>query len=145
VTFDLFLVNCGVARRGLAYGSKYHQNGLVLVQPRTALYFRFLFFLCKTGKCKVRGVAITAAQHTTVSNAAINACDVVGGTHLGYILDPMACNYDPATDVNVLCAASGGTNVTAGCVSIAQATAYNKFWYGVISISVQNTVLENKG
>jgi feruloyl esterase len=76
------------------------------------------------------GVAITAAQHTTVSNAAINACDVVGGTHLGYIPDPMACNYDPATDVNVLCAASGGTNVTAGCVSTAQATAYNKFWYG---------------
>ena len=76
------------------------------------------------------GVAITAAQHATVSNAAINACDVVGGVHLGYVPDPTACRYDPTTDAAVICTADGGANATAGCVSPAQALAFNKFWYG---------------
>lgn len=76
------------------------------------------------------GVAITADQHTTVSNAAINACDMVGGVHLGYVPDPAACRYDPTTDAAVICTADGGSNATAGCVSPAQALAFNKFWYG---------------
>ncbi|KLN53592.1 tannase/feruloyl esterase family alpha/beta hydrolase [Variovorax paradoxus] len=76
------------------------------------------------------GVSITAAQHTSVSNAAINACDVVGGVHLGYVPDPAACRYDPTTDAAVICSADGGTNATAGCVTPAQALAFNKFWYG---------------
>lgn len=76
------------------------------------------------------GVAVSVAQHTTVSNAAINACDVVGGMHLGYIPDPTACSYDPTLDLGVLCTANGGTNATAGCVTPVQAMAFNKFWYG---------------
>ena len=76
------------------------------------------------------GVAITAAQHASVSNAAINACDMVGGVHLGYVPDPASCRYDPTTDAAVICTADGGTNATAGCVTPAQALAFNKFWYG---------------
>lgn len=76
------------------------------------------------------GVNLTSAQLGLVSNAAINACDVVGGQHLGYIPDPSQCTYDPTKDVAVLCAASGGTNATASCVSTVQATAINKIWYG---------------
>jgi len=75
-------------------------------------------------------VNLTTAQLTLVSNAAINACDLVGGQHLGYIPDPSQCTYDPTKDVAVLCAASGGTNATASCVSTVQATALNKIWYG---------------
>ncbi|MEO6320050.1 MAG: tannase/feruloyl esterase family alpha/beta hydrolase [Polaromonas sp.] len=79
------------------------------------------------------GVLPTTAQHALVSNAAINACDVVNGQHLGYIPDPMQCKYDPTTDASVLCAANGGTNATADCVTPLQATAFNKFWYGQTS------------
>ena len=77
------------------------------------------------------GVPLTQAQQDLVSNAAINACDVVGGQHLGFILDPAACRYDPTNDPGVICTANGGTNATADCVTPVQATAVNKIWYGM--------------
>ncbi len=77
------------------------------------------------------GVAPTQAQQDLVSNAAIAACDLVGGQHLGYVLDPQSCSYDPTTDASVLCTADGGSNATAACVSKAQARAINKIWYGM--------------
>jgi feruloyl esterase len=76
------------------------------------------------------GVPLTAAQLNLLGNAAINACDVVGGQHLGYIEDPSECRYDPTHDASVLCTSSGGTNTTASCVSATQAQAMNKLWYG---------------
>jgi feruloyl esterase len=76
------------------------------------------------------GVPLTAGQLNLMGNAAINACDVVGGQHLGYIEDPSQCRYDPTLDASVLCTASGGTNTTANCVSATQAQAMNKLWYG---------------
>jgi pimeloyl-ACP methyl ester carboxylesterase len=44
------------------------------------------------------GRALTKRQLDLVSNAAISACDVVGGEHLGYIVDIAACRYDPTQD-----------------------------------------------
>lgn len=79
------------------------------------------------------GTPLTTAQQDLVSNAAIAACDVVGGQHLGYILDPSSCTYDPTVDANVLCTSSGGTNGTAACVTTVQASAMNKAWYGMTS------------
>lgn len=79
------------------------------------------------------GVGLTAGQMSAVSNAAISACDLVGGQHLGFILDPSTCSYDPTTDPSVLCAANGGTNTTANCVMPAQAAVFNKIWYGQTS------------
>jgi hypothetical protein len=79
------------------------------------------------------GVSLTSGQLTLLGNAAINECDVVGGQHLGYIPDPSQCRYDPTQDKSVLCTASGGTNTTANCVTLAQATAQNKIWYGQTS------------
>lgn len=76
------------------------------------------------------GVGMTTAQVDAVSNAAIAACDVVGGQHLGYALNPSSCAYDPALDANVLCVANGGTNATATCITPTQAAALNKVWYG---------------
>jgi hypothetical protein len=76
------------------------------------------------------GVPFTTGQWNNVSMAAISACDVVGGMHLGYLLDPSTCTYDPTTDAAVLCTASGGTNATANCLTSAQAHAANKIWYG---------------
>lgn len=77
------------------------------------------------------GVPLTEAQQDLVSNAAIHACDVVGGEHLGYIMDNAACRYDPSLDPQVLCTADGGTNRTADCVSETQAMVFNKLWYGI--------------
>lgn len=76
------------------------------------------------------GTNLTSGQLSLVSNAAISACDVVGSQHLGYVLDPSQCRYDPTLDTSVLCTASGGSNATSNCVSTVQATAINKIWYG---------------
>jgi hypothetical protein len=76
------------------------------------------------------GVNLGIGQLDLASNAAIAACDVVGGQHLGYILDPRECRYDPTNDPAVLCQANGGTNATADCLTPVQATAINKFWFG---------------
>lgn len=77
------------------------------------------------------GANMTPGQLNLVSNAAIAACDVVGGQHLGYIPDPDQCRYDPTTDIEVLCPASGGVNTSLECVSTAQANVVNKMWYGI--------------
>lgn len=77
------------------------------------------------------GVVPTYEQQDLVSNAAIAACDMVGGQHLGYVLDPSSCAYDPTTDPAVLCVSDGGTNSTSACVTSVQANAINKVWYGM--------------
>lgn len=77
------------------------------------------------------GVPLTEEQQDLVSNAAIGACDMVGGKHMGYIIDNAACRYDPTQDRAILCKADGGSNMPPHCVSKLQANAVNKFWYGI--------------
>src|SRR5690606_4971635 len=78
------------------------------------------------------------------SNAAIAACDEVGGEHLGYIPDPASCQYDPTKDLDLLCVDDGGTNATASCFTVAQAQAVNKFWYGqTVDGSVPDPAVDN--
>lgn len=90
------------------------------------------------------GVLLTTAQQNLVSNAAISACDVVGGQHLGFPLDPSACRYNPVKDTSVLCTLSGGTNTTPDCVSTVQAQAINKMWYGMTADgSVPDPAVDN--
>ncbi|WP_337180572.1 tannase/feruloyl esterase family alpha/beta hydrolase [Sphingopyxis granuli] len=76
------------------------------------------------------GKPLSKEQLFLVSNAAIAQCDLVGGKHLGFVLDNRACRYDPTKDRAVLCAADGGRNKTPACLSPVQAQAVNKFWYG---------------
>ena len=81
------------------------------------------------------GVPLTAGQLNALGNAAINACDMVNGEHMGYIPDPSECRYDPTdstqdVSTNVICVANGGKNATANCVTPLQAQAMNKLWYG---------------
>ncbi|MFK0206334.1 tannase/feruloyl esterase family alpha/beta hydrolase [Agrobacterium sp. NPDC090283] len=77
------------------------------------------------------GHPLTIEQLDLVSKAAISACDVVGMQHLGYVIDPPSCKYDPVKDPAVLCPSSGGANQTPDCVTTVQATAFDKFWYGM--------------
>lgn len=79
------------------------------------------------------GMNLTTGQANLVGNAAINACDLVGGTHLGYIPDPAQCRYDATLDSAVLCEADGGTNRTGDCLNRQQALAVNKIWFGMTS------------
>ena len=81
------------------------------------------------------GGKLSNAQLGFVSAAAVSACDRVGGQHLGMILDPRQCRYDPTRDAAVLCRgaqgnAVAGTSTDAACVTAAQANAINKIWYG---------------
>jgi feruloyl esterase len=96
------------------------------------------------------GVNLTPAQLSFLGNAAISACDTVGGQHLGYIPDPSQCTYDPTRDASVLCpgvAGNGGvagSSTSASCVSLVQATAINKIWYGqTVDGSVPDPVADN--
>ena len=76
------------------------------------------------------GHPLTAGQLNALGNAAINACDLVNGVHMGYIPDPSQCRYDPTLDASVICAPNGGSNTTANCVTPLQAQAMNKLWFG---------------
>jgi Tannase and feruloyl esterase len=77
------------------------------------------------------GESLTAAQLNLASSAAVSACDAqVNGRHEGFISDPEACTYDVTTDPAVLCVSDGGTNATASCLTLPQAKAINKMWYG---------------
>ena len=81
------------------------------------------------------GGRIATAKLDFMSAAAVSACDRVNGQHLGFILDPRQCRYDPTTDASVLCAGEVGhgvvgTSTSASCVILAEADAMNKIWYG---------------
>jgi hypothetical protein len=94
----------------------------------------------------LHGRYISNEQLDMVSNAAIAACDVHGGRHLGFILEPGACTYDPTKDPQVLCKADGGNNATGTCLTRTQALAVNKIWYGMTSDgSVPDPALDNGG
>jgi feruloyl esterase len=72
---------------------------------------------------KEKLLAATAAANAACSKALTGQPD-------GYITDPTDCRYDPTTDTTLLCAAAGGTNATAACLTLAEAKAINKIWYG---------------
>jgi feruloyl esterase len=64
---------------------------------------------------------------------AVAACD---REHLGFLLDPSSCGYDPLRDAGALCTGAAGQGVTgsntdaAACLSVKEATALDKIWYG---------------
>ena len=81
------------------------------------------------------GGELAVTKLNAVSAAATQACDVVDGQHLGFILDPGQCRYDPTKDGGALCSGEAGNGVTgtntgASCVTLKEARAINKIWYG---------------
>lgn len=74
-----------------------------------------------------------AAKVDAANKRAVAACDKAG---LGFLLDPFACDYDPARDAAALCVGEGGEGVTgsnadaATCMSVKEAVALDKIWYG---------------
>jgi Tannase and feruloyl esterase len=79
---------------------------------------------------------LSTAKLNAVSAAATQACGQVNGQALGFILDPRQCHYDPTRDAAALCqgvlgnGGAVGTNTSTSCVTLAEARAINKIWYG---------------
>jgi pimeloyl-ACP methyl ester carboxylesterase len=77
-----------------------------------------------------------AAKVAVANKRAVAACDKPG---LGFLLDPFACDYNPARDADMLCAGEAGDGVTgnnadvATCMSLKEANALNRIWYGATS------------
>jgi feruloyl esterase len=77
--------------------------------------------------------AAFAAKVAAAGKRAVAACDKAG---LGFLLDPFACDYDPARDAAMLCAGAPGDGITgsnadsATCMSLKEANALNRIWYG---------------
>ena len=80
--------------------------------------------------------AAFAAKVAAANKRAVAACDKAG---LGFLLDPFACDYNPARDAEALCAGVAGEGVTgsnadaATCMSSKEANALNRIWYGATS------------
>lgn len=125
-------------RQGLKMAQKHpeHYDGYIIEAPAIN-WTRFITNELYPQVVMQRDLAgqLSNAQTSLVSAAAVSACDVVGGQHLGYITDPRQCRYDPTRDASVLCSGAQGrgvvgTSTNAACVNLAQAQAINKFWYG---------------
>lgn len=75
------------------------------------------------------------AKLHAASAAAMRRC---GGAQAswGFLLDPLACTYNPARDTAALCTGTAGeggvvgTNTTNTCLNLKEAQAINKIWYG---------------
>ncbi len=74
-----------------------------------------------------------ADKVTEVSKRAVAACDK---EKLGFLIDPFSCNYDPRKDAGALCSGVPGIGVSGSnanaqtCMSLPEATALMKIWYG---------------
>ncbi|HAX23399.1 MAG TPA: tannase/feruloyl esterase family alpha/beta hydrolase [Hydrogenophaga sp.] len=80
----------------------------------------------------------------TIPNAKLNAASALalrscGGAQAnwGFLLDPLACAYNPARDPAALCAGEAGeagvqgTNAQSTCLGLKEAQTLNKIWFGM--------------
>lgn len=73
----------------------------------------------------------TATQLEIVSQKALAHGDTaITGQHDGYVTDWLSNEYDPTTDASILRVEDGGNCTDAWAISMAQAHALNKIWYG---------------
>jgi pimeloyl-ACP methyl ester carboxylesterase len=117
-------------------------DGYLIAQPAlniakfgtTALYPQIVMKteLGITAANKTEAAAF-AAKVAAANKRAVAACDKAG---LGFLLDPFACDYNPARDAGMLCAGVAGEGVTgsnadpAACMNAKEANALNRIWYG---------------
>jgi hypothetical protein len=80
--------------------------------------------------------AAFAAKVAAANKRAVAACDKPG---LGFLLDPFACDYNPARDADTLCVGVADEGVIgrnsdpATCMNLKEANALNRIWYGATS------------
>jgi len=76
------------------------------------------------------GAPISGAKLTSVSNAAIAACDAIDGVTDSIVEDPRRCRYDARSFV-----CTGGPDDPANCLTGAEAEVVNKIWDGPVTTS----------
>jgi pimeloyl-ACP methyl ester carboxylesterase len=131
-------------RQGMKIAQEYPElyDGYMIGQPAlsiakfgpTGLYPQIVMKteLGYTAADKTKAAAF-AAKVNAANKRAVAACDKSG---LGFLLDPFACDYDPARDAAALCAGETGNGVTgsnpdtATCMSLKEAMALDKIWFG---------------
>lgn len=134
-------------RQGLKIAQEYPDlyDGYMIAEPAlnipmfgtTALYPQIVMKteLGYTALNKTQAAAF-AVKVAAANTRAIAACDKAG---LGFLLDPFACDYDPARDAGALCTGVSGEGVTgsnadaATCMSAEEAMALDKIWFGATS------------
>ena len=131
-------------RQGLKIAQDYPElyDGYMIAAPAlsipmfgtTALYPQLVMKteLGYTALNKAEAAAF-AVKVEAANKRAVAACDKAG---LGFLLDPFACDYDPARDAGALCMGEAGNGVTgsnadrASCMSLKEAIALDKIWFG---------------
>jgi pimeloyl-ACP methyl ester carboxylesterase len=131
-------------RQGMKIAQEYPElyDGYMIAAPAlsspmfgtTAMYAQIVMKteLGYTALNKAEAAAF-ATKIDAVNKRAVAACDKVG---LGFLLDPFACDYDPARDAAALCTGVSSGGVTgsntdaATCMSLKEATALDKIWFG---------------
>jgi hypothetical protein len=134
-------------RQGMKLVQEYPElyDGYMIAQPAlsiakfgtTSLYPQIVMKteLGFTAADKAKAAAF-AAKVAAANKRAVAACDKAG---LGFLLDPFACDYNPARDADMLCAGEAGEGVTgsnadaAACMSLKEANALNRIWFGATS------------
>jgi hypothetical protein len=134
-------------RQGMKLVQEYPElyDGYMIAQPAlsiakfgtTSLYPQIVMKteLGFTAADKPKAAAF-AAKVAAANKRAVAACDKAG---LGFLLDPFACDYNPARDADMLCAGEAGEGVTgsnadaAACMSLKEANALNRIWFGATS------------
>jgi feruloyl esterase len=132
-------------RQGMKIAQEYPElyDGYLIAQPAlniakfgTSSLYPQIVMKTELGYTAVNAAEAKAfAAKVAAANArAVAACDTAG---LGFLLDPFACNYNPARDAAALCAGVAGDGVTgsntdaATCMSAKEAMALNRIWYGL--------------
>lgn len=109
--FDGILIGCPSITQSLLFPS--------LIHPHVVIHN------------DLKGQPFKPGQLEIVSRKAIAAGDTtITGQHDGYVTDWENSSYDPTQDPSVLSISDGGTCTEPWALSLAQATAINKIWYG---------------
>lgn len=109
--FDGILAGCPSIRQSLLFPSLIHPH--IVIQN------------------DLGGDPFKKGQLEMISQKALGAGDTeVNGSHDGYITDWLNNSYDPTKDLTVLSVKDGGHCTESWALSMAQAQAINKIWYG---------------
>jgi feruloyl esterase len=134
-------------RQGMKLAQEYPElyDGYMIAQPAlsiakfgTAGLYPQIVMKTELGFTSANKAEATAfaAKVAAANKRAVAACDKAG---LGFLLDPFACDYNPARDADMLCSGEAGEGVTgnnadaAACMSLKEANALNRIWYGATS------------
>ena len=131
-----YLYGCSTGGRAAYHSAQKYPDdfdGLLIGAPSLtqSLMFPSLLHPLIVIQNDLGGHSFKDGQLEMVSQKAIAAGDTtVNGQHDGYLNDWEANTYDPTKDPSVLAVSEGGSCTEPWALSLAQAHAINKIWYG---------------